>query len=175
MPDGAAIRQVVFEPGPLQLKSAGPRRGRPRINWAGAVRQHAVRTADGERREDTPQARQVWAATAPLLVHEGQPRSVLPDRAVSPRCRRGVVANGCYLLAASPARAEANRYLAAVGKSTGCNVHADIMFFIDTRVPSDAHLGGAHWVAHMMRGRRDAESTHPKVLGPLTKEPGRNV
>ena len=71
MPDGAAIRQVVFEPGTLQLKSAGPRRrGRPRISWAGAVRQHAVTAAGGEQqlqdvcaREDTPQAQRVWAAT----------------------------------------------------------------------------------------------------------------
>lgn len=71
MPDGAAIRQVVFEPGTLQLKSAGPRRrGRPRISWAGAVRQHAVTAAGGEQqlqdvceREDTPVAQRVWAAT----------------------------------------------------------------------------------------------------------------
>ena len=70
MPDGAAIRQVVFEPGTLQLKSAGPRRReRPRISWTGAVRQHAVAAAGGEllpdacAREDTPQAQRVWAAT----------------------------------------------------------------------------------------------------------------
>ena len=70
MRDGSAIRQVVFEPRTLQLKSAGPRRGHPRINWAGAVRQHAVRAAGGEQQlqqacawQDTTQARQVWAAT----------------------------------------------------------------------------------------------------------------
>ena len=71
MPDGSAIRRVVFEPGTLQSKSAGPRRrGRPRIGWAGAVRQHAVTAAGGEHQlqqgcscEDTLQARRVWAAT----------------------------------------------------------------------------------------------------------------
>ena len=71
MLDGAAIRQVVFEPGTLQLKSAGLRkRGRPRISWAGAARQHAITAAGGEQglqdafpREDTPQAQRVWAAT----------------------------------------------------------------------------------------------------------------
>ena len=76
MPDGAAIRQVVFEPRTLQLKSVGPRRrGRPRISWAGAVRQHAVMAAGGEQQlqdacahEDTPQARRVWAATVRLYL-----------------------------------------------------------------------------------------------------------
>ena len=82
--DGAAINQVVLEPGTLQLKSAGPRRrGRPRISWAGAERQHAVTAAGGEQqvrdacaREHTPKARQVYAATVRryVPVREGQPR-----------------------------------------------------------------------------------------------------
>ena len=71
MPDDAPIRQVLFEPGTLQLRSAGARkRGRPRITWAGAVRQHAVNAAGGELElqqkcscEDTPQARRAWDAT----------------------------------------------------------------------------------------------------------------
>jgi hypothetical protein len=69
MPADSVVRDVVFDPGTLRLRTTGRRRrGRPRITWAAAVREHAVKAAGGEEQlaaaclcAESPQARQAWA------------------------------------------------------------------------------------------------------------------